>query len=423
MKANDRDQNGDERKTGVLHHSTNRFNPALDNHDLGTENIRASMERAWRWTQPIWTGISGKALDHEPPWFHWTPMGRTWTTIALFCASVGGSALLVNAGGWWHLLLPLTWLMTVSRVRVMQTGLVHHASHGTLSARKAWNNLIAEGISLLAWIQPLEIYARDHTAHHARTATPSDPDLSFIKLVMELLGYKPGMKEAELWRRYWLTLVSPRYHWTYTTARLRANFVEPRPTRRLASWVWAISLLTIAALADAWLPLMLAYLMPVFVLTQMSAWTGLLGLHFWVRISVPEQSAKEEIATVTSARFLGEVAPDSSLRGAGKVWAWTCWTFRMLTVHLFMRLAVVPGDLPSHDWHHWHPKTPDWANAPFARRDALLADAGRLPPYTEVWGVEAAIAETFRRLSELPATARLGDSLSRHAVRSELLGI
>lgn len=107
------------------------------------------MSRAWTWTQPIWTGISGKALPGENPLIRWTSAGRMWATLAAFAGSVAASVFAVKTGGWLLLVLPPAWLLTVSRVRVMQTGLVHHASHGNLLPNKFWNELVGELNSLL----------------------------------------------------------------------------------------------------------------------------------------------------------------------------------------------------------------------------------------------------------------------------------
>jgi len=272
---------------------------------------------------------------------------------------------------------------------------------------------------LLIWIQPLELYRRDHGPHHWETGSKNDPDLRFI---VQVAGMRPGLTVPEYWRQFWRTLFSPRFHGMYLWARLRANFVEASGPRRVAAFVWVGALAAIAA-AGFGVELFFAYLLPITVLTQMSAWAGLLGLHQWVREGDGERPAKEVLAGLTSGRFLGEAAPLPTLTGAAAVRAWAGWTTRMLFLHLPARVAIVPGDLPSHDWHHFHPKTRDWANAAYARRDELASTAPNARLYTELWGVKTAINGTFERFSKLPTNADLGEPLTYRERQSVLLAM
>lgn len=192
---------------------------------------------------------------------------------------------------------------------------------------------------------------------------------------MQVGDLKPGLPLNENWRHFWRTLCSPRFHARYALARVRANFAEPPLVRRAGSILWGVGLLAVTAISGSWSMLFLAYVLPVGLLTQMSAWAGLLGLHHWVRLGHGKLSTLEELASVTSGRFLGEAAPEPMLKGNVALWEWTWWSVRMLAIHLPVRLAIAPGDLVSHDWHHWH-ATGDWPNAAYARRDTLVNDAG-----------------------------------------------
>lgn len=355
------------------------------------------------------TALTGKALPGELPLIKWTPPMRVVVEIAAFVISLAAALLLLQLPkGFWTLLL-LAWLFTIRSVRVFQTGVVHHASHGMLFQNSRINDFFGELVSVLTLTHPLAEYRKGHMHHHAKVATTDDPDLAFM---VQVCGLEPGLSIPEYWRRFWLSLLSPRFHALFLRARLRANFVRSSRPRRLAAIAWVSTLLILTAVTNQWTALVLAYVLPVGILSQMSAWVGLLGLHQWVRLGEGESSSKEVMASVTSGRFVGVCAPDSGLNGFKAVIAWNCWLARILLVDLPYRIAIIPGDLPSHDFHHWHPKTPQWATAAYARRDAVLSDAGRLPEYTEYWGIKAPIQETFRRLSELPRTANLGSPLT-----------
>lgn len=379
------------------------------------------------WLQPMLTELTGKALPSEEPWFRWSRGGRLAATLLEFATGIGGSVAFAMAGGPCLVLLPVTWLMTVSAARTLQTGAgVHHAAHNNLlppaqpDQPARLNNLAGEVASLLAWIQPLSGYREDHGPHHWKTGTEDDPDIRFL---VEVGGLRPGQPVACYWRQFWRTLFSPMFHARFLKARLRANLVTAPWSRRLAAWVWLVLLLGIPLYGGWFLAALAGYFLPVMLFQQMAAWAGLLGLHQWVRIGEGTLSKKQVLAGLTSGRFIGEAAPSPGLRGWAKAWAWTRWTVRMLTVHLAARMAVVQGDLPSHDWHHFKPESPDWPNHAYARRDDLLGGGPNAPLYTELWGVGAAINATFERLSALPENAVLGKPLTYDEQRRVLLGM
>ena len=370
------------------------------------------------WLQPALTALTGKAPWVGEPWWRWTPAGRMWATLAWFFAALTVGVWAAHTGGAALLLLPMAWLLTVSNARIIQTGLVHQASHGMLLADKVRNELAGELLSLLIWIQPLAHYREKHGPHHWKTAQESDEDLAFL---VKVGGLRPGISVSESWRHFWLTLVSPRFHAEFLRARLKANFVDALPIRRAASVAFAAGLMALT-LSGFGRELLLGYLLPVTLLTQMSAWAGMLGLHQWVPKSGASTKA-ESLASLTSGRFVGEAAPSPDLTGIDAVYAWTGWSLRMSLVHLPLRLAVVPGDLPLHDWHHFHPNTREWANAAYARRDDLLNKTGKARSYEEIWGAGAAIAATFERLTAFPQNAKLGHTLTYDGRSRGFLGM
>lgn len=383
-----------------------------------SEDPRETMRVLPGWLQPVLTELTGKALPGETPWFRWSRAGRLTATGLTWATGVGGSMAFAAAGGAYLALLPVTWLLTVSASRTLQTGAgVHHAAHGNLLKPQWLNDLAGEAISLLTWIQPLSAYRKDHGPHHWKTGTEADPDLAFL---IQVAGMKPGLPVAEYWRRFWRTTFSPRFHAEFLWARLRANLLEAPLKRRAAAWLWLLALVLLGGLGGLGWPLLIGYVLPVALFQQMSAWAGLLGLHQWVREGEGSRSKKEVLAGLTSGRFVGAAAPEPGLRGVAAVAAWGRWAGQMLAA-LVARLAIVPGDLPSHDWHHFRPESPDWPNHAYARRDDLLGGGPNSRLYTEIWGVGAAIGATFERLSALPPDAELGRPLT-YAERRQVLG-
>jgi hypothetical protein len=78
------------------------------------------------------------------------------------------------------------------------------------------------------------------------------------------------------------------------------------------------------------------------------------------------------------------------------------WWAEMLTWHLFVRLFVLVGDAPCHDFHHRKPATRRWTNYIHARESDLQAGGGCQAGYFETWGLIRAVD---RMLGSLAATA------------------
>jgi fatty acid desaturase len=377
------------------------------------------MARLPRWLQPVLTSLTGKALPGERPWWRATTRGRFAQAVGRFGASISLSATALSLGGAWLALLPVGWLLTVSAVRIFQTGIVHHASHGNLSSNAWLNQVTAEAVSVLAWIQPLSGYKKDHANHHTFTATSADPDLRFLASVAKL---RPGQSVAAAWTQFWRTMFSPCFHVEFLFIRLRAGLWIASPIRRAAGWTWTLAVTSYALTSGHGLAVLLAYVLPVALLTQMSAWAGMLGLHQWLRRDDGTRAKAEVIADLTGARFVGIRAPSPRLHGMAATAAWTRWTAQMLTTVLATRLAIIPGDLPSHDWHHWVQKA-DWANHAYARRDHLAARTDRAALTTEYWGIGAAIQATFERFAALPSDEQLVSPSSPEEWRDSYLGM
>lgn len=366
---------------------------------------REAMQALPSWLQPVITEITGKALPNEKPWFPWTRGGRFAAVLAEWATGVGAGITFASLGGIGYALLPVTALMTVAASRALQTGPgVHHAAHDNLFPSQQANNLAGGLASILAWVSPLELYREDHKVHHNRPAAQDDEDLRFL---IDIAGLQPGLPVEEYWRRFWRTLVSPRFHGRYLAARFRSQLINAPMKHRVAAWAWVIAVALLLLVASNPLAILLGYLIPVLLLQQMAAWVGMLGLHTWTRVDDGTRTRREMTAALTHARFFGEPTPSDELRGLRRWTAWTGWGLRLATWHLAIRMAFVQADLPSHDYHHDWPAG-DWANHAYARRDAIASGQRSTPLYTEVWGLRAAIQATFESLAALPPETVLG---------------
>jgi hypothetical protein len=91
----------------------------------------------------------------------------------------------------------------------------------------------------------------------------------------------------------------------------------------------------------------------------------------------------------TWGRFCGAPVPDGGIAPS------LAWAGAMLG-HLIVRIGVLPGDLPQHDFHHRFPGTRHWTQAAWARTDAIAGGT----PFVEVWGLHRALGHVLRGLEE-----------------------
>ena len=76
----------------------------------------------------------------------------------------------------------------------------------------------------------------------------------------------------------------------------------------------------------------------------------------------------------------------------------------MLTVQLLVRMFVLVGDAPCHDFHHRRPASKRWPNYIHARQDDADAGCPGFPlNYIESWGLFRAIDENFQAMARLAA--------------------
>jgi hypothetical protein len=153
----------------------------------------------------------------------------------------------------------------------------------------------------------------------------------------------------------------------------------------------------------------------VYNLVALSFWVSVLGLvavshtwasFFWVCLlpltvffevsSLLRQCVEHRFGNssgeMTSAIFLCDEPPifsDSDSPGL-KFWTTTKWWTRLFFYHLPVRLLVLTGDSPVHDYHHKHPGS-DWVNAHLDRQADLEAGG----EYSCSWGLFNAIEKTF----------------------------
>ncbi|MPY41790.1 stearoyl-CoA 9-desaturase [Streptomyces phyllanthi] len=318
----------------------------------------------------------------------------------------------VSAGGWWLLVLPVSWLLTVHGMRKLGSMILHQCTHSTYASGKRANRILGEFISVLLITQEYDDYSREHVSDHHSVShmTIDDPTARFI---VEVMGCRPGMARNLMWRSLVRTLLSPIFHLRATYERLRSHFSGTSGRHRLLTAVTLAAQALAVTAAHAWTIALVVWVVPLTVLYNAAGVLRLSCRHLFPAAG-QDLDGRTAIAAATHGIFLGERTPDPALRGMRRAWSWTGWWLRMILNHLVTRLFVMVGDGPCHDYHHRFPKSRNWVNYPFARRDDIAGGHPSWPAYTEVWGLRAAINEVFDSLYRAdPAAYELPPAVRR----------
>lgn len=345
--------------------------------------------------QPLLTWITGKPLAEEVPW-KLRPVDHLLASLGPILAGVWASWESLLVGGWWLLTLPVSWLLTTHGMRKLGSMILHQCTHGTFASARRWDRILGTTIAVLLLTQEFDDYSREHVAdHHSNShMTMEDPTARFI---IEILGCHPGLTERQMWHVLVRKIFSPTFHIRAVGERFLTHFHGTSGLHRAALTLTLLVAIGAVTAAGAWPEFLIAWIVPLTVLYNAAGLLRLAGRHRFPPAEEP-LTGRDLIAYGTHGIFLGESVPAPELHGARRQKAWARWWLRLLLVHVPARLFVMVGDGPCHDYHHRHPKSPQWVNYPFARRDDIVQGHPNWPAYTEVWGLGTAIEEVFSSL-------------------------
>ena len=362
--------------------------------------IRASYQRFPRWTQHLWTWITGKALPGQDSLVRLNPYTYLTCDLIALVAGIASAWWIVASGpAWAWALLPLCWILTTSASRVCSTVVAHHCVHSRFTRKIPTDRMMAQVLSTLVCTEDADQYYEDHiNLHHRKAtfATLADPTIQHLLM----LGFRPGMTNRALWRRLAWVVVSPKFHVHFLYTRLAQNLVRSAPYRRVIALVYLGTAVGLVAWQGAWLAFALAVLVPLIPLYQIVALLEFLSEHAWFKAKDEGLGGRAFHVSHSWGRFTGDALPDPGLPRIAAVRAWIRWIVRLALYHLPARILVVPGDLSQHDFHHRFPSSAHWVRAAYARQQDIDAGHPRWPAYTDVWGLAVAIDHVFTILSE-----------------------
>lgn len=368
----------------------------------GTNNPREMMaERIQSWLQPFLTWLTARPAPGESPIER---PGESFVAIALLWtfAGVALSAapfLLSDAPLALWLTLPFGLLATSCGLGLFQVVIFHHCSHGTVFRSRARNRQVGRLVSALLLFKRFDDYQHEHMLHHSPKKLLTEED-EFADFVLGLCRLEPGLPKRELWRRVCVSLVSPAFHLRFLRRRIGASlFTGDAAHDRVGRIGWAGAFLA-AAMLGALPAFLVACVLPVTVLLQAATVLRILCEHRFPEPELIAMRNREFVCHATAGVFPGREPPAEragSLRG---LVLWAGWWLEMLTVHLFVRLFVLVGDAPCHDFHHRRPATRRWTDYIHARQQDLEAGSPGFPSgYIENWGLISAIDANLASLA------------------------
>lgn len=274
--------------------------------------------------------------------------------------------------------------------------LLHHGTHGRLLPNPAWNRRLAEAVGIVSLSVPFDTYLQVHGKHHRhRSFAQPGQDDEADSLLAE--GLSPGLPLQALRWQLWTRPLSPLWQARQAAARLKANFLQGPPGRRLAAWgFWGGGAL--AAGMAGWLPGYAGVVGMLLVAGSTASYLELVSRHLWA-ITPPATGMARQLALshwrLPSPDLPARWTPGGALRFAGSVLRKAVW-----------RLGVTPADLAHHAAHHlaWdarpHAGQPAWADAALAFSDRLRAEPA-LRPHVQ-GSLRGAIDAWLQALSKAP---------------------
>lgn len=366
---------------------------------------RAEMaERLPAFLQPFLTWLTAKPAPGDVP-REKLPVYyviEACALVVLGCvASVAALTLLTHyAFLFWPLLIcGLT--ATTSGLGLFQVTVFHHCSHGTVFKGRAQNRAIGRLVSAILLFKHFDHYQKEHMLHHNANKLFTDDD-EFTDFVVGICDLETSLERKVLWRRLTCLLVSPVFHGRFMIKRIQGALGSHERSHNmigLAAWgsliILGLATHSLSIIATVWF-------LPVTVLLQIATVFRILCEHRLPSVDVIEQRGQNLICEATAGVFPGSMPPSASLPVLRRMSSWALWWTDMLTVQLFVRVFVLVGDAPCHDFHHRRPGK-KWTNYIHARQADVNAGCPGFPKnYVDTWGLFRAIDQNFAAMARAP---------------------
>ena len=362
----------------------------------------AMSERLPQALQPFLTWLTARPAagepirERSPIYFVFVAVAQTLLGIFLCGLAMHLTALAAVP------LILLGWTIACAGLGLFQVVVFHHCSHGTVFKDAAMNVRVGRWISAVLMFKHFDTYKHEHMLHHNHKKLLTDED-EFAGFVFGVCELEAGLPVRELWRRVLVNCISPRFHLRFLRRRVVAAWVSPDRTHNMTGiGVWLVSAATCVATGQG-VGFLLGWVLPVTVLLQIATVFRILCEHRFPDPEMILDRGRDFASHATAGVFPGSAPPDMTARSVRGLARWTAWWADMLTWQLFVRLFVLVGDAPCHDYHHRKPASRRWTSYIQARQiDLETGNAGRPAHYQESWGLMRAVDENLASLSRTP---------------------
>lgn len=388
--------------TYVARYFANTESPAFIAVSRRSDPRLAMFERLPGFMQPFLTWLTAKpapvesVVQKSPLYFVADALLRTVAGVVL---------------SWWALQSPFAWgcillslglLLTTSGLGLFQVVVFHHCAHGTVFRSRETNTRIGRLISASLLFKHFDIYRKEHMLHHSNNKLLTEED-EFADFVFGMCGLQAALPKRMLWRRVLVNLVSPVFHGRFLLRRVQAALGSHDRRHNAVGAAFWIGLSGLAVAAGHAVAFVVAWVLPVSILLQIATVFRILCEHRFPSPELIASRGKDFACHATSGVFPGSAPPALSTLCAAGFAQWLAWWANMLSVQLFVRLFVLVGDAPCHDFHHRRPASRRWTSYIQARQHDLEAGSpGFHTDYSDVWGLFRAIDQNLASLSRTP---------------------
>lgn len=290
----------------------------------------------------------------------------------------------------------------LSGLGLFQVVIFHHCSHGTVFKDRDRNVLVGRLISAILLFKHFDAYKVGHMLHHNTNKLLTEED-EFADFVTGMCGLQAGMSRRELWRRVIMSLISPLFHARFLQRRIQGAWCSPDRKHNLIGITTWVALTAVAACLGRLDVLLVAWVLPVTVLLQVCTVFRILCEHRFPDPEIILARGRDFACHATAGVFAGSVPPRESARTLRGLLRWAGWWTNMLTLQVLVRLTILVGDAPCHDYHHRRPASRRWTSYIQARQvDVETNASGFHTPYQDVWGLFRAVDENLDSLARTP---------------------
>jgi hypothetical protein len=260
---------------------------------------------------------------------------------------------------------------------------------------KKANYILGHSISAILLLKPFDQYKYEHQLHHNPNCLLTDDDdtLSYLK---GTVGLSPSDSIAVMWIKLISTALSPIKIANSIFQRVYQIMLSDNiASKSITLFIWfaAICASVLYEFGDV---LIYSWLLPILVGYHISTTFRLAAEHTWPSPEVLQSRGINFVTDATTGVFIGEALNINDSGLFQKSLSIAIWLFKMLTLHLFVRLFIMVGDTPCHDFHHRRPKSKEWPNYITARERDLRNSSKPFPRnYIDSWGYINTVTKNF----------------------------